>query len=398
MAWLQVALTGVTALRLHPWRSVATTACVVAALAPYLAGLGICGGIARESSEAIEEGADLYVTGMQFGRHVPVPLAAATELADLPGVVKVVPRIVGKLAIGADRHTALVVGMPPEEVPAEASFVSGELFGATDANELIVGGELAARLRLQVGSQVPPFYSNRKGERVSKVVGIFSPAAPLWQANLIFTSFDTAARLFDQPALATEMLVYCRAGSEEELAAAIRRKLHRIADDGSRFDVRVSGRDAARALWTAAAAHRDGLFHLHCLLAVSTGILTVLVTSGFGGTERRQEVGILKTIGWRTDEILFRNVTEGLLLTLAGASLAVLVAWLWLDVFNGWAIANLFVPGLSWRPHVRVPFALTPLPVVLAGLLAWVLVTSGSLYTTWRTAMTPPASVLRSAG
>jgi ABC-type lipoprotein release transport system permease subunit len=398
MAWLQIALTGVTALRLHPWRSVATVASVVAALSPYLAGLGICGGLARESAQSISEGADLYVTGTQFGRNVPLPLEAVEQIAALPGVVKTVPRIVGKLVIGDERHVAVVVGMPLNEGPASASFINGELFQAKDTNELVVGSELATRLSLKVGSLLPPFYRNRHGERISKVVGIFSADAPLWQANLMFTSFDTAARLFDQPALATDVLVYCRAGTEEELAAAIRRKLRRTLPDDSRLDVRVSSRDAARALWTSAVAHRDGVFHLHWMLAVSIGVLAVLVTSGFGSSERRSEVGVLKAIGWRTDEILFRNVVEGLLLTAAGASVAVLLAWFWLGVLNGWAIADLFLPGLGWRPHVHVPFALAPLPVVLGMLLSWIIVTSGSLYTTWRTAMTPPANALRSAG
>ena len=398
MAWLEISLTGITALRLHPWRSIATVACVVAALSPYLAGLGICGGLARESADSIEQGADLYVTGTQFGRHVPVPLEAVDQIAALPGVVKAVPRIVGKLTIGDERHTAVVVGMPLEELPSSASFVNGELFRDKDTNELVVGSELASRLSLEVGSLLPPFYRNRHGERVSKVVGIFARNAPLWQANLMFTSFDTAARLFDQPALATDVLVYCRAGAQEELATAIRRKFHWTLADGSRLDVRVSGRDAARALWTSAVAHRDGVFHLHWMLAVSIGVLAVLVTSGFGGGERRNEVGVLKAIGWRTDEILVRNMVEGLLLTAAGTSVAVLLTWFWLSVLNGLAIANLFVPGLGWRPHVDVPFSLAPLPAVLGAMLSWIIVTSGSLYTTWRTAMTPPANALRSAG
>lgn len=394
MAWLEIARTGVTALRLHPWRSVATIACVIAALSPYLTGLGLAGGLARQAAESIEQGAEMYVTGMQFGRAVPLPLEAVEEIASLPGVVKAVPRIVGKLTLGDERHTALVVGLPPQAMPP-LDFIEGELFHDEQLNELVIGSQLAAQLKLHVGSLLPPFYRNRRGEKVSKVVGIFSADAPIWQANLVFTSFDTAARLFDQPALATEVLVDCRTGTAEELATAIRRRLHWELADGSRLDVQVASRGGVRALWTVAAAHRDGVFHLHWMLAVSIGILAVLVTSGFGGTERRHEVGVLKAIGWRTDEILLRNAIEGVLLTAAGASLAVLITWCWLTVFNGWSIAQLFVPGLGWRPKVDVPFHLAPVPVLLAALLSWLIVTSGSLYTTWRIAMTPPASAMR---
>jgi ABC-type lipoprotein release transport system permease subunit len=395
MAWLMIASTAVTSLRLYPLRSLATIACVVAAIGPYLAGLGICSGLAVQSGESIDEGADLYVTGRQFGRDVPLPLEAVGKIASLPGVTDAVPRIVGKLVIGQARHSAVVVGIPAEQLPRLAELIEGNLFESNEANELVVGSALASRLNLKIGSLIPPFYQNRQGERVSKVVGIFSADAPVWQANLIFTSFETAARLFDQPGRATDVLVYCRPGTENELAAALRRTLRWDLPDGSRLDARVTGRGELRALWTAAAAHRDGVFHLHWMLAISVAVLAVLVTSAFGGSERRGEVGILKAIGWRTDEILFRNAVEGLLLSAAGASLAILLTWTWLRVFNGWAIAEMFVPGLGFQPRVSVPFKLTPLPVVLSGLLSWVVVTSGSLYATWRTAITPPASALR---
>src|SRR5581483_9489048 len=90
MAWLEIARTGITSLRLHPWRSVATVACVLAALGPYLAGVGICGGLAADARRSIDEGADLYVTGRQFGRSVPLPLDAVEKIAALPGVTDAV--------------------------------------------------------------------------------------------------------------------------------------------------------------------------------------------------------------------------------------------------------------------------------------------------------------------
>jgi ABC-type lipoprotein release transport system permease subunit len=398
MAWLEIARTGVTCLGLQPWRSTATVACVVAALGPYLAGVAISGGLALDSEHSIEGGADLYITGRQFGRAVPLPLDAVEKVAGLPGVIDAVPRIVGKLTIGQERHSAVVVGLPVTKLPKVVPFVDGRLFTDEKANQLVVGSALAARLKLKVGSMIPPFYQNRRGEHVSQVVGIFAFDSPLWQANMIFTSFDTAARLFDQPGLATELLVYCQPGTEQELARAISRKLHWTAADDSRLEVRVTGREELNALWSAAAAHRDGVFQLHWMLVLIVAILAVLVTSVLGSSERRSEVGILKAIGWRTDEVLLRAAVEGLLLSLAGASLAVMLDWVWLRMANGYGIAHLFLPSLGFSPQVRIPFHLVPVPVVLGAVLSWVVVTAGSLYATWRTAMTPPASALRLSG
>ena len=398
MAWIEIARTGVTSIRLHPWRSAATVLCVIAVLVPYLTGLAICGGLSEQAAQSIDGGGDLYVTGRQFGRSVALPLDAVKKIAALPGVTSAVPRIVGTLTIGDERHHAVVVGVRADNLPDGTSLVDGRWFEAGPVNELVVGSELAARLKLKVGSLIPPFYQNRQGERISKVVGIFSRNAPLWQANLMLTSFETAARLFDQPGLATDILVRCRKGTEQELAASIRRRLHWIGADGSRLDVRVITRQDLHGLWAAAAAHRDGIFQLHWMLALSISVLAVMVTSAFGTSERRGEVAVLKAIGWRTDEVLLRSGVEGLLLGVAGAAVSILLAWLWLRCLNGYGVAALFLPTLGIRPHVSIPTRLLPAPVLLAAIVSWIVVTSGSFYATWRTAMTPPAHALRSAG
>lgn len=396
MAWLQIARTSVTSLLLHPWRAIATVACLVAVLVPYIAGLGIAAGLARDAAVSLDAGADLYVTGRQFGRSVPLPLACIDQIAKLPGVTAVVPRIVGPIVLGREQHRAVVVGLPSEHLPAEADCLEGRLFETGAGQELVVGSGLASRLKLKISSFLPPFYHNRAGERVSQVVGIFKSDAPVWQANLVFASLDTAAAIFDQPELVTEALVYCRPGQRETVARRIRQQVEWTAADGQmRVEASASDRGELESLCREAAAHRDGVFHLHCLLACSVAILAVLVTSGYGVTERSREIGILKAIGWQTDEVLLRAAAESLLLTLAGAAISIWTAWLWLRAFNGYGIAGLFLPGLSRGDPVHVPFRLVPEPVLLALLVAWAVVTSGSLYTTWRTAIAPPAAAMR---
>src|SRR5262249_33570612 len=141
------------------------------------------------------------------------------------GVADVVPRIVGRIELGKDRLSAVVVGVPLEGFPAGLECVEGRLYAGSRRNELVVGTDLARRLNLQVGSLLPPFYRNRSGERVSEVVGVFRSDVSLWQARLIVTSIDTAAHLFDQPDLATDLLVYCRPGYEDEVRRAIPRQV-----------------------------------------------------------------------------------------------------------------------------------------------------------------------------
>jgi ABC-type lipoprotein release transport system permease subunit len=390
---LEVARTGVTAVLLHPQRSAVTVLALVAALLPYLVGLGIARGLEEEAAAAVRYGPDLYLTGEQFGRPVPVPLAALAAVRRIPGVEAVEPRIVGRVELGKDRLGAVLVGVPVTAFPPDLECVEGRLYGGGPRHELVVGSDLAEQLRLTVGTVLPPFYHSRSGEHVSEVVGIFRSDVAAWQARLVVTSFETATQVFDQPGLATDVLIRCRPGYEAAVARAVTETV--TLDPSGDVRPRVLARTDLAALLPLGLYHREGAFTLVFVVAFAVAILAVLVTSGYGAAGRRREVGILKAVGWQTDEVLLRAVVESTLLGLAGAAVAVVLAYAWLKGLNGYGIAGVFLGGLEWGAGIPVPFRLAPVPVLLALLLAQVVVQTGSLYPTWRAALTPPRDALR---
>ncbi len=391
-----IAATGLTAVLQYPLRSLVTVACLVAVLLPYLAGLGLSRGVQAEAEDALRFGADLYFGGSQLGRPVPVPVTAADAIRKIDGVRSVVPRIVGGIVLGTERLNAVLVGIPAEHFPAGIDCIDGRLPAPGSRNELVLGTELARRLRLRVGDVIPPFYQSRGGERLSQIVGVFRSDVSLWQAHVVFTTFETAANIFDAPGLATDLLVDCRPGYAEQVRTTILRTVHLTpADATAPIQPRVTTRVDLEALVPRGLLHREGIFNLLFVLAFAVTILVVLVTSGFGMSDRRREIGILKATGWQTDELLLRGSVESGVLSLAGAALSVLLAYVWLDWGNGYWIASAFLAGVDAAPGFQVPFRLTPVPVLLAGLIAFVVVMTGTLYSTWRAATAAPLEAIR---
>jgi ABC-type lipoprotein release transport system permease subunit len=313
-------------------------------------------------------------------------------LLRIDGVRRVTPRIVGEVILGKDRHPAVLVGLPPENFPPTVTCIEGRLPHTGGPNELVVGRQLARRLGLHVGSRLPPFYHYDAGERVSEVVGLFASDVSLWEADLVFTTFDTAAAIFNQKGLATDLLVDCRPGEQAQVTAQIVRT---PVPGRGHTDLRITAREDLRALLPAGLLHREGVFNLHFVLAFAAGILVMAVTSGFGLSGRRREIGILKATGWQTDEVLLRGLAESLLLALAAASASVLLAYAWLRWLNGYGVAAYFLVGVDPRPAFRVPYQLAPFPALMGFVLAIVLVTTGTVYSSWRAATVPPREALR---
>jgi ABC-type lipoprotein release transport system permease subunit len=287
--------------------------------------------------------------------------------------------------------------LPPEHCAAWGDCIQGELPQTRSLNELVIGTSLAGRLNLKRGDTLPPFYRNdREGSHLSRVVGTFKPDAPPWQAQMILTTFDTAAHIFDQRDLATDLLVWCRPGSEASVSREVEQGLSFPQPNGEGvIRPAVTARQDLLALLPRGLLHREGVFNLHFLLAFVIGILVLLVTSGIGHGDRRREIGILKATGWQTDEVLLRGLVESCTLGLASACVALLLSWVWLRLFNGYGIAGLFMEGAGAAPDFRVPYRLTPVPALLAFVLAFAVVLMGTLYSCWRAAVTPPREAMR---
>ena len=394
---LDISRTGLAAILLHPLRSTVSFLALITVLLPYLVGVGLSQGLQAEAEASAHFGADLYVTGSRFGRPVPIPLNAVPRVRRIDGVTDVVPRIVGEIVLGKDRIHAVLVGLPPEHCAAWGGCIEGDLPRTRSLNELVIGTSLARRLNLKIGDTLSPFYRNdREGSHLSRVVGVFKPDAPLWQAHLILTTFETAAHIFDQRDAATDLLVWCRPDSEASVSRAIELSLSFPQPEGEGvIRPSVTTRGDLLALLPRGLLHREGVFNLHFLLAFVVGILVLLVTSGIGLGDRRREIGILKATGWQTDEVLLRGLVESFALSLAGACVALLLAWVWLRVFNGYGVAGLFLDDVGAAPEFPVPFRLTPVPALLAFVLAFAVVLTGTLYSSWRAAVTPPREAMR---
>jgi len=394
--FLGIVQTGLAALRLHPLRSIVTTAAVATLLIPFLTGLAISQGVEAEAEASVQFGADLYVTGQQFGRDVPVPVSMASQIEKLAGVRDVVPRIVGSLTLGKEHEPVVLVGLPPEKFPPSLHCVRGRLPQMADRNEFVIGTELARRLSLDVSSRIPPFFSGRGAAKTSEVVGVFEADAPLWQTRMILTPFQKAADIFDEPGLATDLLVFCRQGYQEQVRETIERAVFipSVGETG-RVLPKVTTRADLEALLPQGSLQREGIFNLHFVLAFVVGILVIMVTSGIGLAERRREIGVLKATGWQTDELLLRSLVESLAISLVGAGSALVLAWLWLRVFNGYWIASLFLAGSSASPSFTVPARLAPVPFLLSFVLSFAVVMSGTLFSTWRAAVAPPREAMR---
>jgi ABC-type lipoprotein release transport system permease subunit len=369
-------------------RSLVIILCLIAVLFPFISAISISEGIKFQSLTSVEEGADIYVTSDHYGSNAPISLQHLQRFQKMEGVVKVFPRVVGRSYFA--NQLATLVGIPAENIPKSIRLIQGEVF--REKGGVMVGRGLAKAFQLQIGVR---FTLSANPSKIFKVSGIFDAESTIWSSNLIMMTFEDAAEFFQMRGMATDILIYTRPGYAPLLAREIRENRGASNPDSPEPPLRVQDKSLVKRYFQRGFNYKAGVFTALYTVAFALAIPALLVISGFGQTERKKEVGLLKATGWQTQEVMEMVTLENLVVSLTSAPLALLMAMVWLKWFNGAFIAQFFIAEIGLMAPFPVPSRFLPLPSLFAFLFAMVLTMVGSLYPTWRTATIPSAEAMR---
>ncbi|MBI4686869.1 MAG: FtsX-like permease family protein [Nitrospirae bacterium] len=373
----------------HKLRNIVVILCIVAVVTPFISAIAILEGVKAQSRVSVSEGADIYLTMDMFGRNGIIPIQIADEIKKIDGVIRVAPRIIGRIYISGKLST--VLGITGDEKPSSVNFIRGSL---PKDGEVVIGRKLADYLKLDVGKELSlgvriaaiidhdPFIM-RKMYRVS---GVFDSQSGIWASNLVMMNIDEAASMFEMEDFATDIAVYVRPGYEVSVSESLQKM-------NSFFRIQTKG--LVKTYVEKGFNAKGGIFAMLYMLAFALAIPAILVTSGFGLSERRKEIGVLKATGWHTHEVLEMIFFESIMLALISAPCAFIISFAWVKVLNAPFIAQLFISGIQSMAPFQVPAVFMPLPFVLSFFFALVLTMVGSIYSTWRAAIVPPAEALK---
>ncbi len=383
---LNLLLTAIGNILRNRVRSLVLILCLIAVLFPFVTAISISEGIKFQSLISVEEGADIYVTSDYFGSNAPISLDYLEHFRRMDGVTKVFPRIVGRTYFA--NRLATIVGILPENIPQSVRLAEGRMF--KEKGEVVMGKGLAKEFLLQLGVR---FSLSINPSKLLRVAGIFDSDVTIWSANLILMSFEDASEFFRMRGRATDILIYTRPGYAPILAASIQED--RSLSNPSEPPLRVQDKALVKRYFQRGFNYKAGVFTALYTIAFALAIPALLVVSGFGQTERRKEIGILKATGWQTQEVMEMVALENFIISLTSAPLALLFSMAWLKWFNGAFIAQFFIAEIGLMAPFPVPSRFLPLPCLFAFLFAIVLTMVGSLYSTWRTATVPPVEAMR---
>ena len=364
-------------------RSVVVAVCLAAILLPLFTAVAISEGIKFQAEVAVTEGADLYVSSDLFGGEGPVSLAAVRELYSVQGVDRATERVVGRTYF-VDRLVS-VIGLTPESLMELRPLVNGNI--PREEGQVILGESVAEEFGVEPGVRFTLAANNTK---VFRRAGTLLPTC-LWGSDIIVMSMEDANEFFRTQGLATQVLLYGSAvdAKSGDTAAAIREEVER------RSRTKTTDRRDAWEKLQAGFDRTGGIFLVLLITGLALAIPAFLVTSGLGLRELDKEIGVMKSIGWKTHDVLEKLFLENLLISVTAVSLSLLVSAVWTKVLNGLLVAQFFVSEVGLVPDMDIPSRYLVSHALYALCFALGLTLVGSLPWAWIKLLRAPTRLMR---
>ena len=321
---------------------------------------------------ASREAPSLIVSHLEGGRPALIGPDDGEGLRDLLGVRTITPRVWGYVFLGALEGNIVVFG---------------ETRGERGVREdVTVGPGVAQLLGLRTGDRLA--LSTPSHQAVYRVAEILPREGALVSHDAVIVDVREARLLLGIPdGRATDLAI--EVFPPEEIGAVAEEIAQRMPT--SRV---VAQADLAR-LYELTFDARGGV--LGALLLPALAALLLLAWERLSGlsAEERREIGVLKAVGWATEDVLAVRMIEAGLIAIFGTVIGLLVAYVHVYVFEA-ALLSRVIFGWS---NLRTPLALAPATdlATLAALVAMVVVpfTTVSTFPAWRAASIDPDRALR---
>jgi ABC-type lipoprotein release transport system permease subunit len=328
--------------------------------------------IKREATIVLKDAPEIMVQRLMAGRHDLIPATYIEPIKQIRGVQSVKGRLWGYYQDqGSGANYTLLV---KEDLHSDQGSV---IVGKGVARSLIGGKNGTMPFNAYDGSCI-----------FLKIKGTFQSESELVSSDLIIISEENFRKLFAiSKEYLTDLIVEVRNAKE---LSTIATKITQLLPD-----TRPVLRDEILRTYDAVFDWRGGLIIVIMLGSVFAFILFAWDKAAGLSAEEKQEIGILKAIGWETSDVLLMKFWEGVGVSLASFLLGMILAFLHVFFMS----STFFEPALKGWSVLYPDFKLTPFvdayQVATLFFLTVIPYTVATIVPSWRAATIDPDLVMR---
>ena len=326
------------------------------------------------------------------GKQSDVPISRVDALLDIEGISSVTPRIWGYYYFKPAGVNFSVVGIDAYE--EQYSQTLSKLTQQFDPK--LLESEHAMIIGIGVKKVLEENYytdffnfvtSEGKWQRVS-IAGVFNSDLSLESNDLILIPKKLAYAIFGmEESKATDIVI--KVANVKEIPTIVQKITERFPD------LRAITQDDIRVSYQNIFDYKSGFFlSLFSVCAFAFFIIIYDKTSGLS-SEEKKEIGILKAIGWSSDDILKEKFYESFILALGAFLVGISLSLFYVYGMQAPLLRNVFMGYSELKPSFVLPFSVDSSMFVLLFLLSVPIYIAATLIPAWRASSLDADEVMR---
>ena len=352
----------------------------------------ITNALKTELYSTLEALPEIIVQKMVAGKQKDIEIERSDQILQISGVDDAIARVWGYYYFENQGVNFSIIGIDSYENQYKENLaIIADRFTDTLNSEkpsMIVGQAVYDILKQNYYEDYFYFVKPDGDSKEVNIGGIFKSSTNLESSDTIVMSKELVREIFNlDENYATDIVVKVPNPKEVSTIAWKIKELYP--------DTRVITREDIKVSYQNIFDYKSGLFLAFFILAIFTFFIIIYDKASGLSSEEKKEIGILKAIGWKIDDILTVKLYEALIisatsfffaLTLSIAYVYLLEAPLLRDIFMGYSIL---------KPEFKLPFSLNFQVIALLFFITIPVYIAATIIPSWKAATLEADEVIR---
>ena len=351
----------------------------------------ITNSIKYELNATVDALPEIVVQKIKAGRHYDIETHATEEILAITGVVDAVARVWGYYYFENAGVNFSIVGVDEFEAQYKESLKRVvDTTGLMDAqgSAMVIG--IGVKETMQ-NNYYKDYFNFIKPDGTLKrvdIVGVFDGDTQLESNDMIVMSKADVREIFDIPQTkATDIVVKV---SNPDEVATIAAKIKLIFPDS-----RIITKNDLNISYQNIFDYKSGIFLALFVVSLFTFFIIIYDKSSGLSSEEKREIGILKAIGWRVDDVLKEKFYEGFIISFFSYMIGVIAAVGFVYIFQAPLLQNIFTGYSQLKTSFELPFIFDVQTLFLVFFLSVPIYIAATIIPSWKIATLDADEVIR---
>lgn len=348
----------------------------------------IAGSIKKELLTTLNTLPDIYVQRTVGGRLMPMTIDRLEPIEEMAGIEWVMPRVWGFYYFPAAGVNFSVIGVDFDLGSYRQNYNDVVASIEEEGNFMVVGEGVRRMLNRHYYKDFFNFIAPNGDFIKVKLAGTFSSDSALESSDTILVPMDLARRIFAMDEnMITDIVIKVQNPKEASIIAKNIQNLYP--------DTRVITKDDLKVSYQNMFDYKSGLFLALFIGAFFAFFVLVFEKASSVGKEQIKEIGILKALGWRVEDVLYLKFLESAVVIVSSFVVGVVASYYFVFVLQAPLLKNIFSGFSVLKPQTPLmPFFDVSL-VITIFLIVVPLYLAATIIPSWRAAVIDPEEAIR---